>query len=153
MGRFCRFCRPQRPLGALYCRKVGRIGTICNPYLPRTCPLITLPMGRFCRPEQAQWTLIWPLETLNCRQIGTKPSTGLLDVRPERFYFNFFLIQTPLESILSWAIIGKIERAHLWVHFGLELISSCELSNSDKNVLQWMFGSGLPRSLPNVDQC
>ena len=57
MGRFCRFCRPERPLGALNCRQVGRIGTICTPYLSGTPALhhpADGPICRFCRPEKPQ---------------------------------------------------------------------------------------------------
>ncbi len=36
MGRFCRFCQPEKPLGALNCRQVGRISTICTGFVPAT---------------------------------------------------------------------------------------------------------------------
>ena len=66
-----RLCRPERPLGVLNCRQVGRIGTICTPYLSRT-PVLHNPTDgsicRFCRSER-------PVEALNCRQIRTRPST------------------------------------------------------------------------------
>ena len=65
MGRFCRFCQSERPLGAMNCRQVGRIGTICTPYLSRT-PDPHIPTDRPILP-------IW--EALNCRQISTRPST------------------------------------------------------------------------------